>query len=64
MPTMTLGYLQLHWGSVYEITEALGAWRAVRRDNQRSLVAACAEELRIAIISDYAAQPVRPDGAA
>ena len=23
-----------HWGDAYEITEALGVWRAVRRDNQ------------------------------
>ena len=54
--------LQRNWGTAYEITEALGAWRAVRLDNQRSLIADRANELQDLIIHDYAAPPVERDG--
>lgn len=47
-----------HWGDGYEITEAIGVWRAVRRDNQRALVASEADELRDLIIVDYTRRPV------
>jgi hypothetical protein len=53
-----LGHLHWHWGDAYEITEALGAWRAVRRDNQRSLIASEPEELRTLILADYLKEPV------
>ena len=50
-----LAALDWHWGDAYEITEALGVWRAARHDG--------AEELRDLIIADYAKQPVPRDGA-
>jgi hypothetical protein len=53
-----LADLRHHWSGAYEITEALGAWRAVRLDNQRALVAADPGELRDLIRADYAANPV------
>ena len=34
--------LRWHWGDAYEITEAVGVWRAVRLDNQTTLVASSA----------------------
>jgi hypothetical protein len=54
--------LDWHWGSAYEITEALGVWRAVRRDNQVTLVASDPGELWRLIIADYTARPVRRGG--
>jgi hypothetical protein len=51
--------LEFHWGEAYEITEALGVWRAVRHDDQRALIATDPEELRALIITDYTARPVR-----
>jgi hypothetical protein len=57
-----LAALTWHWGEAYEITEAVGVWRAVRRDNQRTLVATEAEDLRDLIIKDYSKEPV-PRGA-
>lgn len=53
-----LGDLDWHWGEAYEITEALGVWRAVRRDNQRTLIATDAQDLRDLIKADYAKLPV------
>ena len=50
--------LRWHWGDAYEVTEALGVWRAVRRDNQVALVASSAAELRSLIVADYTARPV------
>lgn len=50
--------LDWNWGGAYELTEALGVWRAVRRDTQRTLVATEAEELRDLIIGDYTKEPV------
>lgn len=56
-----LEVLRWHWGEEYEISEALGVWRAVRRDNQVTLVATSADELRALIMADYAADPVPRD---
>jgi hypothetical protein len=53
-----LAALAWHWGEAYELTEALGVWRAVRLDNQRSLIATDAEKLRDLIIDDYSKEPV------
>ena len=58
-----LAAVDRHWGDAYEITEALGVWRAVRHDNQRTLIATGAEELQDLIIADYAKQPVPRRGA-
>ena len=57
-----LADLRWNWGEAYEITEAIGVWRAVRLDNQRTLVASDAGELHDLIVADYAAQPVRRPG--
>lgn len=54
-----LADLRWNWGDAYEITEAVGVWRAVRLDNQRTLVASDAGELRDLILADYANRPVR-----
>ena len=56
-----LRYLQWNWGEAYEITEALGVWRAVRLDNQKTLIATEAIDLRDEIVQDYAAKPVPRD---
>jgi hypothetical protein len=56
-----LAELVFHWGEAYEITEALGVWRAVRRDNQVSLVASDPASLRELIIGNYTARPVPRD---
>lgn len=53
-----LTYLAWNWDEAYEITEACGVYRAVRRDNQRTLVATAPEDLRDLIVADYAKQPV------
>jgi hypothetical protein len=53
-----LDSLSWHWGDAYEVSEALGVWRAVRLDNGRTLVATEAEELWDLIMADYARQPV------
>jgi hypothetical protein len=50
--------LRWHWGDAYEITEALGVWRAVRRDNQVALIASGPGELRDLIVTDYNRRPV------
>ena len=47
------------WGGAYEISEALGVWRAVRRDNAVTLVATGPGELRDLIEADDARHPVR-----
>ena len=54
-------HLQFHWDEAYEISEALGVWRAVRRDTQVALVAASAGELASLIAADYARHPVPRD---
>lgn len=53
-----LRYLQWNWGEAYEITEASGVWRAVRRDNQKTLIATEAQDLRDLIVQNYASDPV------
>ena len=53
-----LDHLRWNWGDVYEITEALGVWRAVRGDTQVSLVASRAAELLDEIVADYTRRPL------
>jgi hypothetical protein len=53
-----LADLRWHWGDAYEISEASGAWRAVRLDNGVTLVASDPGELRDLIVGDYNARPV------
>ncbi len=60
--TPTLEYLQKTWSTAYEITEALGVWRAVRLDNQKTLIANRADELQDLIIHDSSASRGRRDG--
>ena len=50
--------LRWHWGDAYEITEAIGVWRAVRLDNQVSLIASDGVDLRDLIVDDYSRHPV------
>jgi hypothetical protein len=50
--------LKWHWGGAYDVSEGSGAWRAVRADNQVTLVAASAGELRDLIAADYGRRPV------
>jgi hypothetical protein len=51
--------LHWHWGEAYEITEGSGAWRAVRLDTRRTLVASDPQELRDLIVADYTKEPVQ-----
>lgn len=53
-----LGSLRWHWGGAYVISGIIGAWRAERRDDGRTLTADDPEKLRRAIIADYTAKPV------
>lgn len=55
-----LADLRYHWGSAYDIrvTEA-GIWRAIRRDNGRTIVTACAGDLHTLVVADYVAEPVK-----
>jgi hypothetical protein len=53
LATAKLDHLRRNWGVAYEITEALGVWRAVRADNQVSLLGSSAEDLRDQIVADY-----------
>lgn len=48
-----LGSLQRSWGEVYEISEALGVWRAVRLLNGRTIIATDPETLHALIVRDY-----------
>jgi hypothetical protein len=50
--------LRWHWGDAYEISEALGVWRGVRRDNQVALIASSPGELRDLVVADYDRRPV------
>lgn len=56
--TADLSDLRFHWGEAHEITEALGVGRAVRGDNQVSVLATSPGELRDEIIADYTSHPV------
>ena len=55
--------LLFHWGDAYLISvgDEGGVWRAVRRDNQKTLIATEAIDLRDEIVQDYAASPVPRD---
>lgn len=55
---VALEALDWHWGEAYEISEAAGTWRAVRRDNGRALIATAAADLRDLILADYVKEPV------
>jgi len=50
--------LRRNWGGAYEITAAPGVWRAMRLDNQATLIAIGPGELRDLITADYTARPV------
>lgn len=50
--------LRRNWGGAYEITGASGVWRAMRLDNQATLIAIGPGELRDLITADYTARPV------
>ena len=56
-----LASLRFHWGSAYEISvgDVAGVWRAVRLDDQRTLIATDASELHTLIVADYTAHPVK-----
>jgi len=45
--------LQRDWGEAYEISEALGVWRAVRLRNGRTIVATDPVELHALIVRDH-----------
>jgi hypothetical protein len=51
--TAELDHLRWNWAGAYEVTAAVGVWRAVRADNQVSLVAPSPAELRNEIVADY-----------
>jgi hypothetical protein len=51
--------LQRTWGEIYEISEALGVWRAVRLLNGRTVIATDPEALHALIVRDYAVEKVR-----
>jgi hypothetical protein len=51
--------LQRSWGEVYEISEALGVWRAVRLRNGLTIVATDPVELRALIVRDYNIEKMR-----
>ena len=48
--------LRRNWGGAYEITAASGVWRAMRLDNQATLIAIGPGELRDLITADYTAR--------
>ena len=47
------------WEELYEISEALGVWRAVRLLNGWTIVASSPEELRVLIVRDYGVERIR-----
>ena len=53
-----LDKLRWHWDDWYKITWDDGKFRAARLDNQRTLAADTAAELRLLLIDDYATDPV------
>ena len=54
-----LRQLQGDWEELYEISEALGVWRAVRLLNGWTIVASSPEELRVLIVRDYGVERIR-----
>jgi hypothetical protein len=51
--------LQGAWEELYEISEALGVWRAVRLLNGWTIIASSPEELRVLIARDYGVERIR-----
>jgi len=51
--------LQRSWEEVYEVSEELGVWRAVRRLNGRTVIAVSPEALHILLVRDYGIEKVR-----
>jgi hypothetical protein len=51
--------LQRSWGEVYEISEALGVWRAVRLLNGWTIIAADPAALRDLMVRDYGIEQMR-----
>jgi len=51
--------LQGNWGELYEISEALGVWRAVKLLNGWTIVATSPKELQALIVHDYNIERVR-----
>ena len=51
--------LNADWEELYEISEALGVWRAVRLLNGWTIVASSPEELRVLIVRDYGVERIR-----
>ena len=51
--------LQGDWRELYEISEALGVWRAVRLLNGWTIVASSPEELQALIVRDYGLERIR-----
>ena len=54
-----LRILQRSWGEIYEISEALGVWRAVRLLNGRTVLATDPEALHTLLVRDYGVEKVR-----
>jgi hypothetical protein len=54
-----LGDLDTHWGELYDLAVTHDGWVAKRLDNNRSLLAATAGELRAMITADHGSEPVR-----
>jgi hypothetical protein len=51
--------LQRSWGELYEISEALGVWRAVRLLNGRTIIATDPVGLHALMVRDYGVEKVR-----
>jgi hypothetical protein len=51
--------LHRSWGEIYEISEALGVWRAVRLLNGRTVVATDPAALHTLMVRDYGVEKVR-----
>ena len=47
------------WEELYEISEALGVWRAVRLVNGWTIIASGPEELRVLLARDYGVERMR-----
>ena len=54
-----LRLLQADWDELYEISEALGVWRAVRLLNGWTIIASSPEDLRVLIARDYGVERIR-----
>jgi hypothetical protein len=54
-----LNDLDRHWGETYDLAVTPAGWVAMRLDTGRFLVAGTPGELRVLIVADDAAVPVR-----